>query len=227
MLLADFASVGDALAALGHGDPIILIDDERGTADLVLAAARISAAAINLQATHACGLTELALSPARIERLRLPPMASGWDAPRKPFAISIEARTGVSTGISAYDRAATIRAAVAPGAQADDLISPGHVFPLRTRPGDLIDVIGQGPARAEAALALADLAGCGEGAVLSEILDDQGDLARGATLTALGRRLDLVRTSIAQIAAYQAAHKSHLPASPGRPVLSWSERHVG
>src|SRR3954454_22570900 len=171
-------ALSEAMTALQAGRQVILIDEERGTADLLLAGGRATQAGIAFQAVHARGLTELALSAERVDALRLPPMAPHWEAPRKPFTVSIEARRCVGTGISASDRAETIRAAVAPGATADDLIAPGHVFPLRARPGGLAEARG----RAEAALALVQAAGCGEGAVLCPILDDEGDLAGEETL---------------------------------------------
>jgi 3,4-dihydroxy-2-butanone 4-phosphate synthase len=185
--------VSIAAAALASGELVILVDDTSGVADLVMAAGRVSAAGIAFMATHARGLTELALSPERVAALRLLPMVPHWDTPRKPFTVSIEARRGVGTGISAADRAETIRVAVAEASGPDDLISPGHVFPIRGAAG------GPGPrfARAEAALALARLAGGGEGAVLCTILDETGELARDRYLMGLSARYDLpqVRTS--------------------------------
>jgi 3,4-dihydroxy 2-butanone 4-phosphate synthase/GTP cyclohydrolase II len=185
-----------AADTLHRGELVILLDEEGGTADLIMAAGRVTGAGIAFLATHARGLTELALSAARVAALRLPPMSSGWEAPRKPFTVSIEARVGVGTGISARDRAETIRVAVDHGSGPEDLIAPGHVFPLRGRPGGLTE--GQG--RVEAALALAELAGCGEGAVLCPILDEAGDLADGATLEVLAARFAMPRLTIAAIA---------------------------
>jgi 3,4-dihydroxy 2-butanone 4-phosphate synthase/GTP cyclohydrolase II len=191
--------LASTVSALARGRLAILIDDATGTADLMMAAGRVSAAGIAFMATRGRGLTELALSAERIADLRLAPMGSWWDSPRKPFAISIEARHGVTTGISAYDRAQTIRAAVAPYARAADLISPGHVFPLRARAGGLEELRG----RTEAALGLARLAGCGEGAVLCELLDDDGEQARGATLARIASLLALPTVTIASVVASQ------------------------
>jgi 3,4-dihydroxy-2-butanone 4-phosphate synthase len=102
------AGVAEAATTLAAGGLAILLDDETGVADLVMAARRVTREGIALMAVHGRGLTELALSPARVAALRLPPMVPGWDTPRKPFTVSIEAREGVSTGISARDRAHTI-----------------------------------------------------------------------------------------------------------------------
>ena len=207
-------SVPDTAGALESGRPAILVDQDAGTADLMLAAGRVYRASIAFLATHARGLTELALSAERVAALRLPPMAVSWEAPRKPFTVSIEARRGVDTGISARDRAETIRVAVAEGSTAEDLIAPGHVFPLRARPGGLDEERG----RVEAALALARLAGCGEGAVLCPILDDAGDLASAASLEALAARFALPRISIAAVAGEILGKRAvwSLPVAEGR-----------
>jgi 3,4-dihydroxy 2-butanone 4-phosphate synthase/GTP cyclohydrolase II len=210
MHTAELSNAYAAAADLARGRLAILIDDATGTADLVMAAGRVSAAGIAFMATHGRGLTELALSAERIADLRLAPMGSWWDSPRKPFAISIEARHGVTTGISAHDRAQTIRAAVAPYAQPADLISPGHVFPLRGRAGGLAELCG----RTEAALSLARIAGCGEGAVLCELLDDDGEQARGPALAGLTRRLNLPAVAVSAILAYERQYLVGPVASP-------------
>jgi 3,4-dihydroxy 2-butanone 4-phosphate synthase/GTP cyclohydrolase II len=202
-----------AAAELARGHLAILIDDATGTADLVMAAGRVSAAGIAFMATHGRGLTELALSAERIADLRLAPMGSWWDSPRKPFAISIEARHGVTTGISAHDRAQTIRAAVAPYARPGDLISPGHVFPLRARAGGLAELGG----RTEAALSLARIARCGEGAVLCELLDDDGEQACGAALSHIVRLLNLPAVAVSTIVAYERQYLVGPVAPPSDP----------
>jgi 3,4-dihydroxy 2-butanone 4-phosphate synthase / GTP cyclohydrolase II len=189
--------IAEAAVALRAGGLAVLHDQDAGTADLMMAASRVTGAGIAFVATHARGLTELALSAERVAALRLPPMAAGWEVPRKPFTVSIEACRGVTTGISARDRAETIRVAVARGTAPEDLVTPGHVFPLRGRPGGLAEARG----RVEAALALAELAGCGEGAVLCPILGEAGDLADAGALEALAARFALARVSIADIVA--------------------------
>lgn len=203
-----------AAAALEAGELVILVDDASGVADLVMAAGRVSAAGIAFMATHARGLTELALSAERVAALRLLPMVPHWDTPRKPFTVSIEARRGVGTGISAADRAETIRVAVAEESGPDDLISPGHVFPIRAAAG------GSPFARAEAALALVQRGGGGEGAVLCTILDDAGELARDRYLTGLSARYDLPQVRTSSIARGAALL---FPGAPSRApeVRSW------
>jgi 3,4-dihydroxy 2-butanone 4-phosphate synthase/GTP cyclohydrolase II len=197
-------TVSEAAGALERGGPVILVDEAPGTADLVLAAGRVSQAGIAFQATHGRGLTELALSAERVAALRLPPMAARWDAPRKPFTVSIEARRGVGTGISAADRAHTIRVAVAPESGPEDLISPGHVFPLRARSDRLEEAAG----RVEAALALCRRAGCGEGAVLCPILDEAGELAGPETIAALADQFALPVLTIAAVVAAERRRPS-------------------
>jgi 3,4-dihydroxy 2-butanone 4-phosphate synthase/GTP cyclohydrolase II len=207
----DLTKVASAVGHIRRGGFAIIIDEQTDTGDLVLAATRISADGINTLATHARGLTELALSPARIAALGLPPMSAWWDAPSKPFTVSIEARRGVTTGISARDRAETVRVAVSPHTRPGDLVSPGHVFPLRAPARRLADA----RTRTVAALSLARLAGCGEGAVLSQILDDAGELARGPVLRALAHRLGTACIGIDELAAYEHLICAHGPAASG------------
>ena len=181
----EIEDVAAATATIAGSGVVVLLDEWTGTGDLVTAAQAVTAAQINFLAQHGGGLTSLALSASRVAALGLPPMSARWDQPRKPFAVSIEARTGVTTGISASDRARTIRVAVDPRSRPDDLITPGHVFPLRAHPDGLVACRG----RTEAVLALVRLAGWQEGAVLTEVLDDDGELASPGALLALARRL--------------------------------------
>jgi 3,4-dihydroxy 2-butanone 4-phosphate synthase/GTP cyclohydrolase II len=178
-----------AAASLRGGGLVILVDEAAGTADLVMAASQTTSSGIAFMCNHARGLTELALSPGRIQTLRLAPMVADWAPLRKPFTVSIEARRGVGTGISAHDRAETIRVAASPNSTGDDLVSPGHVFPIRAR-------LEGHRGRAEAALALANLGGWGEGAVLCTVLDDFGDLAGERPLRELAENFGLLRTSV-------------------------------
>jgi 3,4-dihydroxy 2-butanone 4-phosphate synthase/GTP cyclohydrolase II len=185
----------------------VLVDEEEGYGDLVMAASTVTAAGINLLAKHGRGLTSLALSAARVQALGLPPMAASWGPPRKPFTVSIEAREGVATGISAADRARTIRVAVDPDTRPGDLVSPGHVFPLRAHPRGLAGAQG----RVESALALVARASRIEGAVLTEILDDQGDLARLPAVAALAARLQLPWISIQTVSRSNSKEAFHVP----------------
>ena len=171
------AQLDDAVAALAQGQIIVLTGDRLrdGDIDFVVAARHADAAAINFMATQGRGLICLALTPAQAMRLGIGLINPGAARQSgRPHGRSIEARQGVSTGISAADRAQTIAVAIAPGASADDLVSPGHVFPLIAVPGG----IAERPAALEAAIELSRRANAGEAAVLCSIMRDDGEMAR-------------------------------------------------
>lgn len=182
-----------AICALARGEPIILHDEARGTADLLSLPELVVGETIAFMAIHGRGLTTLALPAARVDLLRLPPMVRGWGHAGSA-TVSIEARHGVSTGISAHDRARTIRVAVAPAAGPGDLISPGHVFPLRVDE----EQVGPRRGRGEVALALARAAGFGRGAVLCEILDETGERADADYLSKLATRWSINLLTVAE-----------------------------
>ena len=166
-----------ALAALAAGRIVVLTGDRLrgGDIDFAMAARHADAAAINFMATHGRGLICLALTPAHAMRLGIGLINPGAARQSgRPHGRSIEAREGVSTGISAADRAQTIAVAMAAGASADDLVSPGHVFPLIAAPGG----IAERPAALEAAIELTRRAGMGEAAVICSIMRDDGEMAR-------------------------------------------------
>ena len=166
-----------ALAALAAGKVIVLTGDRLrgGDIDFAVAARYADAAAINFMATHGRGLICLALTPAHALRLGIGLINPGATRQSgRPHGRSIEAREGVSTGISAADRARTIAVAIADGATSDDLVSPGHVFPLIAAPGG----IAERPAALEAAIELTRRAGAGDAAVLCSIMRDDGEMAR-------------------------------------------------
>ena len=166
-----------AIAALAAGKIIVLTGDRLrgGDIDFAVAAKYADAAAINFMATHGRGLICLALPPAHAMRLGIGLINPGAARQSgRPHGRSIEARDGVSTGISAADRAQTVAVAIAEGATSDDLVSPGHVFPLIAAPGG----IAERPAALEAAIELTRRAGAGEAAVLCSIMRDDGDMAR-------------------------------------------------
>ena len=173
-----------ALAALAAGKVIVLTGDRLrgGDIDFAVAAKYADAAAINFMATHGRGLICLALTPAHALRLGIGLINPGAARQSgRPHGRSIEAREGVSTGISAADRARTIAVAIAPGATSDDLVSPGHVFPLIAAPGG----IAERPAALEAAIELTRRAGAGDAAVLCSIMRDDGEMARIEDVTDL------------------------------------------
>ena len=167
----------EAVAALTAGKIIVLTGDRLrgGDIDFAMAASKADAASINFMATHGRGLICLALTPAHALRLGIGLINPGAARQSgRPYGRSIEAREGVTTGISAADRALTIQVAMAQGASADDLVSPGHVFPLIAAPGG----IAERPAALEAAIELTRRAGAGEAAVICSIMRDDGEMAR-------------------------------------------------
>jgi len=194
--------IEDVIEDIRQGKMIILVDDEdrENEGDLCMAAEKITPEAINFMATHGRGLICLAMSPDIIEQLGLPMMVQNNQSPYGTgFTISIEARTGVSTGISAADRARTIQAAVAPDATPRDIISPGHIFPLRAREGGVLVRTGQ----TEGSVDLARLAGLRTAGVICEIMKDDGTMARMPDLEKFAAEHDLKIATIADLVAYR------------------------
>jgi 3,4-dihydroxy 2-butanone 4-phosphate synthase / GTP cyclohydrolase II len=198
--------LSDAIERLKAGRMVILVDDEdrENEGDLVVAAEFATGEQVNFMAVHGRGLICLALEDAAVERLGLPPMVSDNRTSRKTaFTVSIEARTGVTTGISAFDRARTIAAAVAPGATAADIVSPGHVFPLRAVPGGVLARRGH----TEGSVDLMRIAGLRPAAVICEVMKDDGEMARRDDLRAFSERHDIPILTIADVAAERMAHE--------------------
>ena len=191
-----------AVDAIAAGKMVILVDDEdrENEGDLVFAAEKVTPEAINFMAKEGRGLICLTLTDAQLDQLELPPMveqnSSGFGT---AFTVSIEARTGVTTGISAADRARTIEAAIDSAAKPHDLVRPGHVFPLRAQPGGVLVRTGQ----TEGSVDLARLAGCKPAGVICEILKDDGEMARLPDLCAFAQKHDLVICSVADLIAYR------------------------
>jgi 3,4-dihydroxy 2-butanone 4-phosphate synthase/GTP cyclohydrolase II len=198
-------NVHRALEDVRAGRMVILVDDEdrENEGDLVMAAEKVTPEAINFMARHARGLICLSLTDERVRQLDLPMMVDENRSSRTTaFTISIEARTGVSTGISAHDRAHTIRVAVAPDAKPADLVSPGHVFPLRARPGGVLQRTGH----TEGSVDLARLAGLGPSGVICEIMNDDGTMARMPDLVRFAEQHGLRILSIADLIQYRLEH---------------------
>ena len=179
-----------AIEALGKGEIIVITGDRfrRGDIDFAIAAKHITPDAINFMARHGRGLICLSLTPARAVKLGISLINPGSERQSgRPFGRSIEARVDVTTGISAADRAKTVEVAVADGANSDDLVSPGHVFPLIAADGGVVER----PAAAEASIELCRLAGCGDAAVICSIMRDDGEMARLNDISELIARFDL------------------------------------
>ncbi|HSK03662.1 MAG TPA: 3,4-dihydroxy-2-butanone-4-phosphate synthase [Kofleriaceae bacterium] len=191
-----------ALEDIRAGKMVILVDDEdrENEGDLVFAAEKITPEQINFMATHARGLICLAMDDAMIDRLELPMMVRDNQASLgTAFTVSIEARHGVSTGISARDRATTIRAAIADDAGPASIVSPGHVFPLRARRGGVLVRTGQ----TEGSVDLARLAGLKPAGVICEIMREDGEMARRPELEAFASKHGLLLLSVADLIAYR------------------------
>jgi 3,4-dihydroxy 2-butanone 4-phosphate synthase/GTP cyclohydrolase II len=201
-----FAKIEEALVDIRAGRMVILVDDENreNEGDLVLAAVHATPEAINFMVTHCRGLVCLAMTAERIEALGLPPMAQDNQSPfGTAFTVSIEARVGVTTGISAADRATTILAAVKPGAGPRDLVSPGHIFPLRAKPGGVLVRTGQ----TEGSVDLARLAGLEPAGVICEILKQDGAMARRPDLEIFAEQHGLRIITVADLVAYRLKHE--------------------
>ncbi len=184
------------------GKMVILVDDEdrENEGDLAIAAEKVTPDAINFMAKHGRGLICLAMTEDRCDELRLPPMVQDNTSPfETAFTVSIEARRGVTTGISAHDRATTILTAIADETGPDDLVRPGHVFPLRARRGGVLVRTGQ----TEGSVDLARLAGLKPAAVICEIMNEDGTMARRPDLERFAREHDLRIVTIADIIEYR------------------------
>ncbi len=196
--------IAGAIADVRAGKMVILVDDEdrENEGDLTMAAQFVTPEAINFMATHGRGLICVALSEEQVERLKLPMMESpGRLGPPlgTAFTVSIEARHGVTTGISAADRAHTIRVAANPGARQDDIVTPGHVFPLRARKGGVLVRTGQ----TEGSVDLARLADLTPAGVICEIMNEDGTMARMPDLERFARRHGLRILTIADLIQYR------------------------
>ena len=199
--------IEEALAELRAGRMIILMDDEdrENEGDLCVAAERVTAEHVNFMATYGRGLICLSLTEGRCDQLGLPMMVSENRAPLgTAFTVSIDARQGIGRGISAVDRATTIRTAVRANATSADIVTPGHVFPLRARRGGVLVRAGQ----TEGAVDLARLAGFAPAGVICEILREDGTMARLPDLETFATQHDLKITTIAELIEYRSRHDS-------------------
>jgi 3,4-dihydroxy 2-butanone 4-phosphate synthase/GTP cyclohydrolase II len=196
------ASISDALEDIRQGKMVILVDDEdrENEGDLCMAAELVTPEAINFMARYGRGLICLSLTPDWVDRLRLQMMATNnLSRFQTAFTVSIEARKGVTTGISAADRAHTILTAVADQAKAEDLVSPGHIFPLRAKKGGVLVRTGQ----TEGSVDLARLAGMKPAGVICEIMKDDGTMARMPDLEVFAREHDVKIVAIADLIHYR------------------------
>jgi 3,4-dihydroxy 2-butanone 4-phosphate synthase/GTP cyclohydrolase II len=197
-----FATIEEAIEDIRSGRFVVVVDDadRENEGDLTIAAQFVTPEAIAFMATHGRGLICLCLTPERCDELELRPMTDHNETPLgTAFTVSIEAREGVSTGISAHDRARTIQVAIDPRSVPHDLVQPGHVFPLRAKPGGVLQRTGQ----TEAAVDLARLAGLNPAGVVCEIMNDDGTMARVPDLVAYCERHDLRMVTVADLIEYR------------------------
>jgi len=202
---AAFATVEEAIEDIRQGKMVVVCDDEdrENEGDLTLAAQFATPEAINFMAKEGRGLICLALTPERCDELGLDLMAAKNESPfETAFTVSIEAREGVTTGISAHDRAHTIQVAIDPGSRPRDVVQPGHVFPLKGKRGGVLERVGQ----TEAAIDLARLAGLNPAGVICEIMNDDGTMARVPDLVPYCERHGLKMITVADLVAYRRRH---------------------
>lgn len=202
-----FATIPELLEEIRAGRMVVIVDDEdrENEGDLIMAAELVRPQDINFMVTHARGLVCLSLIRERCRQLGLPPMVRDNTSPHGTnFTVSIEAAEGVTTGISAYDRAHTVRTAVRPDAKPEDLSQPGHIFPLMAQPGGVLNRAGH----TEAASDLALLAGFEPAGVLVEILNADGSMARRPQLEVFAREHGLKIGSIEDLIRYRL-HNEH------------------
>ncbi len=196
------STIEECIEDIKNGKMVILVDDEdrENEGDLCMAATAVTPEAVNFMATYGRGLICVTMSPALIDKLELPMMVSDNKCQfGTGFTVSIEATTGVTTGISAADRAHTILASVADDAKPSDIVSPGHVFPLRARAGGVLVRLGQ----TEGSVDLARLAGLTHAGVICEIMKDDGTMARMPDLEVFAKEHDLKICTIADLIAYR------------------------
>ena len=197
-----FATIEEAIEDIRSGRFVVVVDDadRENEGDLTIAAQFVTPESIAFMATHGRGLICLCLTPERCDDLDLRPMTDHNETPLgTDFTVSIEAREGVSTGISAHDRARTIQVAIDPSSVPHDLVQPGHVFPLRAKAGGVLQRSGQ----TEAAVDLARLAGVIPAGVVCEIMNDDGTMARIPDLTAYCERHELKMVTVADLIEYR------------------------
>ena len=197
-----FNSIEDAIKDIKKGKFIILVDDEdrENEGDLVMAAGKVTPHAVNFMAKHARGLICLALTPERVEELQLTPQAAENTATfGTAFTVSIDARKGITTGISAADRATTIHVAIDPRSTPADLARPGHIFPLKSQVGGVLRRAGQ----TEGSVDLARLAGLYPAGVICEIMNEDGTMARVPELTKFAKRHKLKMVTIKALIEYR------------------------
>src|SRR6266704_2211770 len=210
-----FASIEDAIAAVRAGQMVIVVDDEsrENEGDLTVAAEKITPQVINFMAQYGRGLICLAMTPEHLDALQIPLMVPRNSSRfETAFCVSIEAKQGTTTGISAADRACTVLTAINPATRPSDLSRPGHIFPLRAKSAGVLARAGQ----TEAAVDLARLAGLHPSGVICEIMNKDGTMARVPQLSRFARRHDIPLVAIADLIAYRLRTESVVKRVPSQ-----------
>lgn len=198
--------IEDAIEEIKKGDPIIIVDDENreNEGDLAIAAEKVTPEVINFMASQARGLICLAMTGQRLDELHIPMMVNENTSKfTTAFAVSIDAKNGITTGISAVDRATTVKAVLNPNTRPEDIARPGHIFPLRAREGGVLVRAGH----TEAIVDLARLAGLYPAGVICEVMNDDGTMARLPELEAMAAKYGFKIVSIADLIAYRRRHE--------------------
>ena len=198
----EFVTIEEGVEEIRAGRILVVVDDEdrENEGDLVMAADKVTPETVNFMAKHGRGLICMPMMGDRLEELQISMMVSDNTAPPgTAFTVSVDARRGVTTGTSAYDRAVSIRTLVDPATRPEDLTRPGHIFPLRAMPGGVLRRAGH----TEAAIDLARLAGCSPAGVICEVLDEDGGMARVPELIALARAHGLKAITIKNLIEYR------------------------
>jgi 3,4-dihydroxy 2-butanone 4-phosphate synthase/GTP cyclohydrolase II len=203
-------SIEDALSALAAGEMVVVLDDKgrENEGDLIVAAEHATPEALAFIVRHTTGIVCVAIESEAAARLGLDPMVpANDDRHGTAFTVTVDARHGTTTGVSAADRACTIAALVDPATRPDDLMRPGHMFPLRARPGGVLERAGH----TEAAVDLARLAGCAPAGVLCEIVSDDGSMARAPELLRFARQHGLCIITVADLICYRREGRDRRP----------------
>ena len=214
---AAFAPIEEAIEDIRQGKLVVVVDaaDRENEGDLTIAAQFATPEAINFMATHGRGLICLCLTEERCDELRLRPMTERNTSPfGTAFTISIESSEGISTGISAHDRSRTIQVAIDPSKGPNDIVHPGHVFPLRARPGGVLQRAGQ----TEAAVDLARLAGLNPAGVVCEVMNEDGTMARVPDLVPYCERHGLRMITVADLVEYRRRHEKLIERGPSARI---------
>jgi len=216
---APFDSIEDAIAAIAAGQPIIVSDDEdrENEGDLIMAASKATPETINLMIRHGSGIVCVPMLGAQLDRLGLGPMvARNREVQRTDFSVTVDAAEGISTGVSAYDRTVAIKILANPDSRADQLVQPGHVFPLRARAGGVLERAGH----TEAAVDLCLLAGLEPCGILCELVNDDGTMQRLPQLEEFKKRFGLKMISIEQLIAYRLRQDKLVEKVAERPLAT-------